>query len=244
MAKDAVHSSIHSGQIRVTSGACAAFNRACRQVRRNVQPILLLVLLTALSSGCARLGANLQEVDPGAYYRSGQMNRAVLNVTLEVYNIKTVVNLRGESPEDLWYCGETSVCAKQGVDHYDLDWTMRRPPEPESLQAFVTIVSDAAQPMLVHCQGGVHRAAVAAACYRLMQGDSIDEARQEFGILFNDAPIGQLLELYEDSQLYAQGGAFEQWVFDEYPAQYAALGLDASKDDRETIDLAATKKPE
>jgi hypothetical protein len=77
-----------------------------------------------------------------------------------------------------------------------------------------------------------------------MQGDSIDEARQEFGILFNDAPIGQLLELYEDSQLYAQGGAFEQWVFDEYPAQYAALGLDASKDDRETIDLAATKKPE
>lgn len=244
IAKDAVHSSMHWGQDRVMSGACAAFNRACRSVRRNVQPILLLVLLTALSSGCARLGANLREVDPGAYYRSGQMNRAVLNVTIDVYNIKTVVNLRGESPEERWYRGETTVCAKQGVGHYDLDWTMRRPPEPESLQAFVTIVTGAEQPMLVHCQGGVHRAAVAAACYRLMQGDSVEEARQEFGLLFNDAPIGQLLELYEDSQLYERGGAFEQWVFDEYPAQYAALGIDASKDGRETIDLAATKRPE
>jgi protein tyrosine phosphatase (PTP) superfamily phosphohydrolase (DUF442 family) len=202
------------------------------------------MLLTALSTGCARLGANLQEVDPGAYYRSGQMNGALLSVTLEWHDIKTVVNLRGESPDKLWYCNETAVCAKQGVDHYDLDWTMRRPPEPESLQAFVTIVSDAEQPMLVHCQGGVHRAAVAAACYRLMQGDSVEEAREEFGVLFNDAPIGQLLDLYEESDLYAQGtDSFEQWVSEEYPTQYEACGFEDSKDTGNTVNLASTNKP-
>ncbi|MFO7975392.1 MAG: protein-tyrosine phosphatase family protein [Candidatus Hydrogenedentota bacterium] len=205
-------------------------------------PVLLLVVFTTLfSTGCARLGANLQEVDPNAYYRSGQMNAVVLSVTLEWYDIKTVVNLRGESPDDFWYRNETAVCAKQGVEHHDLDWTMRRPPEPESLQTFISIVSEAEQPMLVHCQGGVHRAAVAAACYRLLQGDSIEEAREEFGILFCDAPIGQVFDLYEQSDLYEQdGNFFEQWVSEEYPAQYQALGYDEEKDNADAVELATS----
>ena len=233
------HSNLYSGPVRLTPaprGMHGGFGALSRLVR---SPISLLVLFAAMSSGCARLGANLQEVDPGAYYRSGQMTAAVLSGTLKWHDIETVVNLRGESPDKLWYRSETAVCAKQGIEHYDLDWTMRRPPEPESLQAFVSIISDAEKPMLVHCQGGVHRAAVAAACYRLMQGDSVEEAREEFGILFNDAPIGQLLELYEESDLYEQGGAFKQWVFEEYPAQYEALGFEDSKDTSDTVELAS-----
>ena len=75
--------------------------------------------------------------------------------------------------------------------------------------------------MLVHCHGGVHRAAVAAACYRLMQGESVDAARGELGLFFNHAPIGQLLDLYAESGL-----PFEQWAFEHYPTQYRALGLE------------------
>jgi len=188
---------------------------------------VLLFVAAVFSGGCARVTANFREVDPGAYYRSGQMDATLLDITLRWYGIKTVVNLRGESPDEAWYRREIAVCAERGVAHYDLDWTMKRPPEPESLQAFVGILAEAEGPFLVHCQGGTHRAAVAAACYRLLEGESVEEAREEFGLFFDDAPIGQLLGLYEESGLYAQGNAsFEQWVFDEYPAQYAAHGFD------------------
>ncbi len=186
----------------------------------------LALVLPAAVAGCAHLNGNLQTVEPGAYYRSGQMDATTLDITIRRHGIKTVVNLRGESPHESWYRDERALCISRGVAHHDLDWTMSRPPDPESLQAFASLVRDAEKPLLVHCQGGVHRAAVAAACYRLLQGEAVEEVRGELGFFFNDAPIGQLLDLYQSSV-----DPFDRWLARDYPLQYHTLGLERPEPD-------------
>jgi protein tyrosine/serine phosphatase len=163
------------------------------------------------------LADNMATVEPGNFYRSGQIPGGRLSAVVRRHGIRTVINLRGAAPQEDWYRAELSACESLGVAHEDFDWFKDHLPEPESLAAFVRLINEAERPILVHCQGGVHRSAVASACYLLMNGASVDEARDEFGLFFNDAPIGGLLDLYEGSAL-----PFAQWVATVYPERYAA----------------------
>ena len=181
----------------------------------------IFAFLSGLLSGCAYVNGNFREVERGAYYRSGQLDAALLDLRIRNHGIRTVVNLDGARRTGKRNVLASALCEEHGVAHYTLEWSMQRPPDPESLQLFVTILREAERPVLVHCHGGVHRAAIAAACYRLMQGESVDAARGELGLFFNNAPIGQLIELYAES-----GTPFNQWAFEYYPAQYDALGLE------------------
>lgn len=164
---------------------------------------------------CSVLRSNLQVVEPGQFYRSGQMGGVELEAAARWYGIKNVVNLRGVDPGDvLWYQRELAACERVGAVHHDLSWSMRKLPTPESLVQLIEWIKTGPRPMLVHCQAGVHRAAIASAVYRLLRGDSVAQAREEIGLFFNDAPIGGLLDLYDESK------SFEQWVHEDYPALY------------------------
>ncbi len=175
-----------------------------------------IVLLAVSAQSCSILRSNLQVVEPGQFYRSGQMTGIELDAVTDWYGIKTVINLRGESPSEAWYRSEIAACERNGVGHHDLSWTMQHIPTPESLVELIDWIESEPRPILVHCQAGVHRAAVASAVYRLLRGDSVDDAREEFGIFFLDAPIGELLDLYDESK------PFEQWAREDYPQVYAA----------------------
>ncbi len=175
---------------------------------------LSLVLLVSISS-CSIFNDNLRPVERGAFYRSGQMGRAKLDAVIGHYGIKTVVNLRGASPDERWYQREIAACDDNGIAHHDLKWSMRRIPDPESLQELVGLIESSSGPILVHCQAGVHRAGTASAVYRLMHGSDVDDARDEFGLFFMNAPIGNLLDLYDGAK------PFSEWVRDDYPRIYA-----------------------
>lgn len=131
------------------------------------------------------------------------------------HNIKTMINLRGGQPDEGWYRREIAACERNNVIHHDLSWSMSKIPTPESLVQLIDWINTEPRPILVHCQGGVHRAAVASAVYRLLRGDSVEEAREELGVFFMDAPIGALLDLYDKSK------PFERWAREDYPAVYA-----------------------
>ncbi len=148
-------------------------------------------------------------------YRSGQMPDHRLGRFVNAHGIQTVVNLRGASPGQDWYEDELALCSALKVAHYDLDWSMRRLPEPASLAQLVDILDTSEGPVLVHCHGGTHRAAIASSTYRLLHGANVEDARGEIGLFFNDAPIGQLLDLYEKD-----GGDFRTWVMERYPQVY------------------------
>lgn len=175
-----------------------------------------LLLSFILLSGCAYMHHNLREVDERRLLRSGQMPAGAIERVIEREGVGVVVNLRGANPGEAWYDEEVAACQAAGAAHVDLRWSMKCIPEPESLERLVAILDEGPHPVLVHCQGGVHRAGVASACYVLLQGGSVDDAREQFTLFFNDAPIGRLLDLYAGSAL-----PFRAWVREEYPGIYA-----------------------
>jgi protein tyrosine phosphatase (PTP) superfamily phosphohydrolase (DUF442 family) len=173
-------------------------------------------LIPFLLCGCAHLDGNFQRVEGADLYRSGQLTGGRLSEMLRKYPIETVVNLRGERPEESWFQEETEVCEAQGVDYRTFAWSMERMPPPEDLKRLLDLYDNRADAVLVHCQGGSHRAAVASAVILLAEGATVEQARREFKFWFADAPIGRIVEWYESSAL-----PFREWLDREYPALYA-----------------------
>ncbi len=177
-------------------------------------PIIVALLLTA---GCTLFNDNLRPVERDELWRSAQMSPERLEYAIQKHGIKTVISLRGVNEDEAWHRNEVAKCAELGVAHYDLPWSMRHIPEPESLQRLLDWYETAEKPILVHCQAGIHRAGVASACYELYKGADVKIARQQFGIYFAGAPIGTLLDLYEGSDK-----PFSGWVRTDYPTIYRA----------------------
>ncbi|HEX72335.1 MAG TPA: hypothetical protein ENN65_03365, partial [Candidatus Hydrogenedentes bacterium] len=188
-------------------------------LKRFLQSLLALLgtaaLLLAVVAWQYFIGHNFRTVEKGAFYGSRQMSGAALERTIRKYDIKTVINLRGENTDQDWYREETAACRRAGVAHISFGWSKNRLPPPESLARFVMLIEEGKKPFLAHCEGGTHRTGVAAAVYLLLRGESPDSARGQFGPMFKDAPIGELVTLYEQSDL-----PFRQWVLEAYPAIY------------------------
>ncbi len=164
-------------------------------------------------------GHNWRTVEKGAFYGSRQMSGAAIKRYAKKHNIQTLLNMRGQNPGSSWYDEEARACAEAGIAHESFGWSKNSLPDPGSLARFISVLETGSKPFLAHCQGGTHRTGVAAAVYLLLKGADVATARKQFGPMFNDAPIGELLALYE------RGGAgrpFKQWVLDAYPAAYAA----------------------
>lgn len=178
-------------------------------------PISLLASVIFLGAGCAHIDYNLREVDEGRFYRSGQMTGGRLAEAIEEHDLAAVINLRGPS-DDAWYSEEVEVCNAFGVEHVDISWSQRKLPTPESIETYLARIESGPYPMLIHCQGGTHRAGTGTAIYLMdRKGRKLDEVDEAFTIFFGDPEIGKLFELYEGS-----GKPFRQWAAEDYPALY------------------------
>ena len=159
----------------------------------------LLAVLTVAAVGTGvltyyRAGYNharrLREVSPGKLYRSGQMTAAGFAAAFDKYGIKTVVNLQEDVKDPLLPAGylgtpadrESDVCARHGVKYVSLDGGVLDAPAdapggaPAVLAKFLEVVRDPAnQPVLIHCQAGLHRTGLFTAVYR-MEIDGRDKA--------------------------------------------------------------------
>jgi len=158
---------------------------------------------------------NFRTVEKGAFYGCRQMSGPAFEAAIAKRGIRTVINLRGANPGSDWYDAEVAACQRAGVAHVDFGWSKNSIPEPESLLKFVELMETGEKPFLAHCQGGTHRTGVAAAVYRLLKGETPAMARKEFGPMFRGATIGQLVDLYEVSNM-----PFKQWVKEIYPSSY------------------------
>lgn len=162
-------------------------------------------------------GYNFRVVEKGVFYGSRQMSGAALERTIHKRGIRTVINLRGENPDAPWYQEEVEVCRRAGVQHISFGWSKNSIPSPESLAAYVEAVKNAPKPILAHCEGGTHRTGVAAAVWLLLRGADTTVARQQFGPMFRNAPIGEVVTLFEQD---GRGMPFEEWVRSRYPELY------------------------
>lgn len=168
--------------------------------------------------GCAAVNGNFKTVDPGNLYPSGQLTGDLLERRIHMHGIKSVINMRKPAPDEFWYRNEIRICKENDITHIDMGWSKERTPPPESLNILVTALNDFPKPILIHCQGGVHRSAIASAIYQLNKGESLQTAKKEIGLFFMHAPIGDFLDLYSANS--ANSANFTNWVINEYPGVY------------------------
>ncbi len=116
----------------------------------------ILVLLTS---------CNFHTVDEGNLYRTNQLTGKQFAKAIEKYDIRTIINLRGERLHDDQYHDEVAVAKEYGVELINISMRASHIPTKENLIKLLESFENAQRPILIHCQGGVDRTGEASAIY-------------------------------------------------------------------------------
>jgi protein tyrosine/serine phosphatase len=139
-------------------------------------PWLAAALLLTIG-GCATLDTLLRSYDPTNFhiveerqwYRSAQLLPGELQALVAKHSIQSVINLRGARPGSWWYDEEVEVAHELGLEHVDIEWTVRSIPSRPLLLSFLRAVEELPRPILVHCQAGADRTGLASALYGMIE---------------------------------------------------------------------------
>jgi protein tyrosine/serine phosphatase len=156
--------------------------------RRWIWRLGAVALVAAIAAGAAwaayalyhRPARQFGVVIPGVLYRSGQPTEQGWRFLKDKIGIRTVIDLREDTPNEPWSVLETSFCAANGIRHIKLP-IGRKGLTDDQLAVVVNTISDPRrQPVLVHCELGRSRTGIVVAAYRVVaQGWSYETALTE-----------------------------------------------------------------
>lgn len=133
---------------------------------------------------------NLRVLVTGQAYRSGQMNDRELTQAIERYNIKSILNLRGENLAKPWHQAEIATTAKLNVTYYDRSLSSGKELSLEEMDDLIALLCQAPKPVLIHCLGGADRSGLVSALYLFaLEGRSSDKAVRELSIWNGHVPL-------------------------------------------------------
>jgi len=149
-----------------------------RTSRYNIAPKLLtLLFLFLVLTSCTTIKhvlythdpLNLHTVKDGVMYRSAQPSGTDLRrvVAQYEYDIKSVINLRGESSDKDWYVDEVGVSRELGLELVDISMSARHLPHKDNLIRLLDAFNELPRPILVHCKAGADRTGEAVAIFAL-----------------------------------------------------------------------------
>jgi len=214
------------------------------RVRKWVLGTVLALLTPPLGFVAWNLATdNFATVETGVLYRSGQMDPVGLGKIITEHKIKTVFNLRGPHPEQVWYRGEQKATLDAGATQVDMalsscEWMSRA-----QLRTLIRTLDTCERPLLVHCWHGSERTGLTAAFVRLLEpGSTLEQAHEQLSLryLYVRAGDGKVmaehLEQYEGwlrqqklthapehLRRWAEEGfkpgtpSREQWPYDPFP---------------------------
>jgi protein tyrosine phosphatase (PTP) superfamily phosphohydrolase (DUF442 family) len=164
-----------------------------RLLRSGTRVITIGLLTVGLLAGSwavyLQIVGNIHVVTPGIVYRSAQLNGTRLSDTLKQYQIKSVINLRGDSVGEGWYTDELKVTAVHGARHYDLGMRAKERPDVETIKKMFNILRMAPRPILIHCNSGSDRTGLVAAIYKyFLEGRPVEEAASQLSFRFGHFP--------------------------------------------------------
>jgi protein tyrosine phosphatase (PTP) superfamily phosphohydrolase (DUF442 family) len=189
---------------------------------------------TALGAGVAVLapilGSNLHAVVPGAIYRSAQLDPEELTAVAASLGLASVLAVRAARPNQDWYVEEARVARQLDLRLTNVNFDPDRMPSRQRLRELVDQLDDAPRPLLLHCRAGVERSGLASAVALLLEGASLEAARDQFSIRFGFHPwlarseLPRVIDRYEawleEQAIEHDPEAFRSWVDAAYVAAF------------------------
>jgi protein tyrosine/serine phosphatase len=158
-------------------------------------------------------------------YRANQPSPEHIARYAKELGLKTIVNLRGESPKG-YYLLEKEACERNGIALVDYQVFSREAPSREQVLGAQALFGSIAYPALMHCKSGSDRAGVMAVLYQhFRNGQPIEQAIEQLGLKYLHIREGKTGVLDYFFETYLKEGApkglsFADWVFRDYdPAQ-------------------------
>ena len=152
----------------------------------------------------------------GGMYRENQPSPKRIAQLAEM-GIKTIINLRGESPKG-FYLLEEEVCKKHGITLVNFRMYSRDVHTAEKIRAAKALFGTIEYPALMHCKSGADRTGIMGVLYRhFHMGDTIEEALEQLSFKYlhvKQGKTGMLDFFFNDYLKYAQAHeiSFMDWV--------------------------------
>ena len=177
-----------------------------RIIKRFFKYIFLpLFLIAAMWASYFLLYGNFHKVDKDLY-RSAQLFSFNMPYYIEKHNIKSILNLRGDSRKQ-WYKDELRISKEYNVTHYDYGIGDRRINSMEDMLNIVKIMKDAPKPLLIHCKAGADRTSLVSALYlHAIKHDK--DAQKAISVLYGHFP-------WLGSKTVAMDKSFEKYINNE-----------------------------
>ncbi len=153
---------------------------------------------------------NFRTIEADRAYRSAQLDAETLRLVIDLYGIRTIVNLRGENEEERWYQNEREVAAETGAKLVDIGMSANSLPSRDALLKLYDTYESAQYPLLIHCQAGSDRTGAAAAIWRMVvRGESRDAALAELSPLYGHfeavhPEMDQLVRMFEPDRSWIE----------------------------------------
>ncbi|HNY80745.1 MAG TPA: sulfur transferase domain-containing protein [Sedimentisphaerales bacterium] len=173
------------------------------RILAHIEAILGLLLVLAAVSLVVwhKVHYHFGAVEKGRLYRSGALGRVGLWWICFRYGIRTIVCLTTEREchSGTWYKREEQFCRKRGIELLHLPMQPGSVPETRQIRRFLQAsLSNARQPVLVHCKQGVARTNMMVAVYMKERfGQPNHEILQQlpsFGHQFGSSRYGKMRE--------------------------------------------------
>ncbi len=165
------------------------------------------------------LWSNEAEVIPNRLYRSNHPTPGRLIRAAARYDLRTIINLRGEKPN-----GSTTLSAatahRLNLDHIYMPFESRGAPHRDRILRFHEIYQTMRTPALMHCKSGADRVGLASGLAILFEGGSAAAALRQLTwrhLHFARSATGILDAFFRLYAAEAEGRKpFLDWVREDY----------------------------
>ena len=153
---------------------------------------------------------NFHKVDEGVY-RSAQLTPWKLKKLIKKYNIKTIINLRGNNKNYL-YKKEKEICEKMRVKYIPFQISSRNLPKDYEIKELIEIFKNEKKPILFHCKAGADRTGMVATMYHIINGKSKKEAiKKELKLRYGYLSLSKAGRIKKMFELYDENECFFSW---------------------------------
>lgn len=140
---------------------------------------------------------NFHTVVEGELYRSAQVKGQQLAEYTQKVGLKSVLNLRGSSPDAGWYKDEIAESARLGLVHADFALSASRQVTNDEATQLIALMRTLPKPLLIHCQHGSDRTGLISALYlAAIKGVDASTADKQLSIAFGHFAIPYISSAY------------------------------------------------